>query len=137
MALTKTSRYALRILGHMAKNEREQYSASELHESLEIPEKYMRRLLTRLSQKGFIKSSHGRNGGYSFTRDIATIRLGEIIDAVEGLDSLNSCILGYDVCAFEQPCPMHKIWEDTRQKILSTLDNTSLKDINLKETEVF
>ncbi len=129
MALTKTSKYALRILGFMAINETNSISAHELYRELKIPEKYLRKMLTQLSKKGFIKSVHGRNGGYMLTKDPETIRLSDVIDAVEGLESISSCILGYEECAFDRSCPMHNLWEETRQKIISTLTNTTLRDI--------
>ena len=132
MNFSKTSKYALRILGYMAKNENALYSAQQLHKEIDVPEKYLRRLLTDLSKSGFIKSIQGRNGGFTFSRDTAQIYLSEIVDAVDGLDSINGCILGYDSCAFDYKCPMHEIWEETKKNVIQTLSKTSLKEIHFK-----
>ena len=132
MYISKTSKYALRILGHMAKNETVLYSAQQLHNEIDVPERYLRRLLTDLSKYGFIKSTQGRNGGFTFTRDISKIYLSEIVDSIDGLESINGCILGYESCAFNYTCPMHEIWEETKQKSIETLTKTSLKDIQSK-----
>jgi Rrf2 family protein len=131
MNFSKTSKYALRILGHMAKNESALYSAQQLHKEIDVPEKYLRRLLTDLSKKGFIQSVKGRNGGFAFSRNISEIYLSEIVDAVDGMDSINGCILGYDSCAFNYKCPMHKIWEETKKNVIQTLSKTSLRNIQL------
>lgn len=132
MNLSKTSKYAFRILGHMAKNEKALYSAQQLHKDIEVPERYLRRLLTDLSKSGFIKSIQGRQGGFTFARDISRIFLIEIVEAIDGSASLDSCILGYESCAFNHSCPMHNIWEETKKKVIETLTKTSLRDIHNK-----
>ena len=129
MNLSKTSKYAFRILGHMAKDEQALYPANQLHKDIDVPERYLRRLLTDLSKYGFIKSVQGRQGGFTFARDISKIFLIEIVDSIDGLDSIDGCILGYETCAFNHACPMHHIWEETKRKVIDTLSKTSLKDI--------
>jgi Rrf2 family transcriptional regulator, iron-sulfur cluster assembly transcription factor len=136
MNFSKTSKYALRILGYMAKNENALYSAQQLHKEIDIPEKYLRRLLTDLSKSGFIKSTQGRNGGFTFSRSTSEIYLSEIVGSVDGPNSVNGCILGYDSCAFNYSCPMHEIWETTKRNVIETLSKTSLKDIHLKSMGV-
>lgn len=132
MNFSKTSKYALRILGHMAKDEQTLYSALQLHKEIDVPEKYLRRLLTGLSKSGFIESTQGRNGGFKFSRSISDIYLSQIVDAIDGLESINGCILGYKSCAFNHACPMHEIWEATKRNVIDTLSKTSLKDIQIK-----
>lgn len=131
MNLSKTSKYAFRILGHMAKDEKALYSAQELHRETKVPERYLRRLLTDLSKSGFISSVQGRQGGFAFARDISGIYLSEVVESIDGLESINGCILGYETCAFEHRCPMHEIWEETKLKILKTLKTTSLQNIRI------
>jgi len=134
MNLSKTSKYAFRILGQMAIDEKALYSAQQLHKEIDIPERYLRQILTDLSKNGFIKSMQGRQGGFVFARDISEINLLEIAESIDGINSLNGCILGYESCAFNQTCPMHNIWEETKLKTINTLKNTSLKDIHQNST---
>ncbi len=105
------------------------FSSKILHEELEIPERYLRKLLTDLSKAGFIRSTRGRNGGYVFDKKLNEILLSDIIDTVEGFESFNSCILGVYQCNLENPCPMHHIWAETKKKILKTLTTTTLADL--------
>jgi Rrf2 family protein len=130
MHLSKTSKYAFRILGHMAKDQKALYSAQQLHKEIDVPERYLRRLLTHLSKHGFIKSIQGRQGGFTFARDISKISLLKIVESIDGIESINGCILGYESCAFNHSCPMHDIWEETKQRTIDTLKNTSLNDIH-------
>ena len=137
MNLSKTSKYAFRILSHMAQDENALYSAQQLHKDIDVPERYLRRLLTDLSKHGFIKSIQGRYGGFTFARDISEITLMDIVDAIDGTESFDDCILGYDVCAFNYSCPMHNIWEETKLKVIKTLTKTTLKDIHNQGAEAF
>lgn len=130
MFITKTSEYALRILTYMAINGEKMLSAESLFNELRIPKRYLMRLLTDLSKSGLIKSTRGRNGGYVFARPKETIFFSEIIDAVEGLQAFDGCVLGNPVCPVEKPCVMHKMWEKPRLAFLQTIKTTTLADLN-------
>lgn len=129
MILSQTSKYAIRILAHMAENPKNLHTAKSLSTTLEIPQRYLSRLLTKLSKDGFIISTQGRNGGYQFAKQLSDIHLSEIIDSVDGFESFNACILGKHQCLLENPCAMHVIWKDTKEKILKTLTETTLEDV--------
>lgn len=130
MKLSKTSEYALRILIFMAKEPENLYSAKHLIEKLKVSDKYLRRLMTDLSKSGFIKSSQGRDGGYTFAKDIRTIFLYDIIDSVEGMDKLNDCVLGFDVCSCTNPCAMHDNWLIIRENLNKIFKETKLSDMD-------
>ena len=117
----------------MADHEGEKYSAKTLHEQLEIPWPYLRQLLTGLSKSGFIQSVQGRNGGFLLQKPAHKIILSEIIDSVEGLNVLGTCIMGFEKCVFNHTCAMHEVWAETRQNILNVLNNTTLAQ--LKKTD--
>ena len=132
MILSKTTEYALSVLGYMATRNEEMYAAETLHRELNIPRQYLRRLLTDLSKKGFINSTRGRNGGFVFARDLATINFTQVIDAMEGEDAMNTCLLGFTACIADKPCAMHENWMEARTKMKETLTNTSLADLREK-----
>lgn len=129
MNFSKTASYSLNILSYMAANKDEKMSAAFLHEKLCIPYPYLRQLLSNLSRKGFICSTRGRNGGFAFSRPTEEIFLADIIDATDGLESLNKCILGFTNCPFDVKCSMHSTWEKTRADILNVLSSTSLAHV--------
>jgi len=131
MLFSKTTEYALSILAFMATRNQKIFAAELLHKELEIPRQYLRRLLTDLSKKGFIVSTRGRNGGFVFARDISTINIAQVIDAMEGTNAINTCLLGFSVCIVDHPCVMHDLWMEARLKMIETLTNTTLA--NLKE----
>jgi len=113
----------------MALNNETQFSAQSLYAELDIPKRYLMRLLTDLSKSGFIKATRGRNGGYVFARPLETIYFSEIIDSVEGLLPFEGCVLGNAVCPVDKPCAMHQIWEKPKQAFLETIKTTTLADL--------
>lgn len=132
MILNKATRYALTILGFMATRDDEMYSAEYLYEQLNIPRRYLRRLLTDLSGHGFICSNKGRNGGFVFAMPPDEISFLKIINALEEPDAMETCLLGFSCCIVDKPCAMHNEWTEARSKMTDTLANTSLADLRKK-----
>jgi Rrf2 family protein len=131
MILTKTTEYAVRVLTYMAsQNNKTLFSAKYLYEQLNIPYKYLTRLMTDLSKHGCIESIKGRNGGFKLIKQLSDITLANIIESVEGMNTFNSCILGFHECSSENPCAMHFIWEKNKVEFIKALENTSLYDLS-------
>ena len=129
MNFSKTTGYALNVLSYMSGHSEDKFSVTELHEKLSIPYSYLRQVMGNLSKSGFIKGSTGRTGGFELVLSPEKIYLADIVDATEGLDGLNSCIIGMDVCPFDNKCAMHSIWEDIRMDILNVLKTTTLSGL--------
>jgi Rrf2 family protein len=134
MRLSKTSEYALRVLSFMINSDLQVFSAKLLVESLNVPDKYLRRIMTDMSKYGFIKSIQGREGGYVFAKNANRIFISDVIDAVEGMDRYRGCILGFDRCSDEHPCSLHKRYSEVRDKSIEFLNTTSIA--TLKDQEV-
>lgn len=126
MKLSKTSEYALRILIYMAKEPTLLYTAKKLVDELKISDKYLRRLMTDLSKAGFVVSIQGRDGGYQFAKNIDDIYLYDIVDAIEGMDKLNDCVMGFETCSCENPCAMHDTWLNVRDELNRIFHKTKL-----------
>jgi Rrf2 family protein len=132
MDLSKTTRYALRLMSYMASSEQNSFTTIDLHDSLGIPKQYLRRLMTRLSKKELLVSDIGRGGGFSLARDKKDIFLSEIIAATDETPFLQSCILGFNKCRLTSQCPLHDKWNEARQTICETFSSVSLADFQIK-----
>lgn len=133
MKLSKTSEYAIRILSFMATEKKELISAKELVNKLSISDKYLRKLMTLLSKANLINSIQGRYGGYYFSKNVKNIYISDIINAVEGMEKYLGCILGHENCSDKTPCSMHEVWVETREKLVTTFEETSLYKISQAE----
>lgn len=129
MTFSKTTTYALRILTLMASNPDKMYTSKIINETLEIPKKYLQRLLTDLTMSGIITSIQGRNGGFLLSKNPSKITVANIVEAVEGLNEEVSCFFGFDRCALDKPCSMHNVWNETHHNILNLLKKTKLSDL--------
>lgn len=137
MILSNTSEYALRIMSYMSKEPKRLHSAAEMVESLNISDKYLRRLMTTLSKAGFIRSIRGRTGGYLFDQKPENIKLSQVIDAVEGMEKYKGCIMGFDHCSDEQPCVMHNAWKSVQEEFLNTFEQNTLGDLDFENIYKF
>jgi Rrf2 family transcriptional regulator, iron-sulfur cluster assembly transcription factor len=133
MKLSKTSEYALRILIYMAKAPDQLYAAKTLVEELHVSDKYLRRLMTDLSKSGFIRSVQGRDGGYTFIKQINEIYLFDVINSVEDMANLNGCVLGFEKCSCTNPCAMHETWINARTELNRVFRETKLSDMDFSK----
>jgi len=134
MRLSKTSEYALRVLSFMINSDMQVFSAKYLIDTLSVPDKYLRRLMTDLSKSGFIKSMKGRDGGYIFAKNANTIFLSQIIDSVEGMDKYEGCIMGFGECSDDHPCSLHEKYAPIKEQLITFLSSTTISE--LKNTNV-
>ncbi len=129
MRLFKSSEYAIRCLVFMATSDCELCSVKRLSEALDIPYKFLGRLMSRLGAAGIIASRHGKNGGYRIARPLDEVYLADIIDVVEGLESYQRCILGFETCDDKNPCPLHDRWKGHREDIRKMIDTVTLAEL--------
>jgi len=129
MKFNKTTEYAFRILSFMAKDESRIYSVDEIFEKLQIPYRYLRKLMTNLSRSEFIDSVQGKNGGYQISKKTEDIKLLDIINVVDPEYLTGKCFFGFENCALQSACTMHDQWTDVRTNISAILSNTSLAEI--------
>jgi Rrf2 family transcriptional regulator, iron-sulfur cluster assembly transcription factor len=129
MRLTKTSEYAIRVMVYLANHKDERLSATHIHQKLNIPYKYLGKMMSTLAATGLVKSMRGKTGGYQVCCDLDKVTLAQIVDQVEGLESYERCLLGFEKCGDEKPCPMHSLWGPKRDAIKEMIFNTTLQDL--------
>jgi Rrf2 family protein len=135
--ISTTGQYALRAMTRLAQGAVGQYlQAEDLGRDLEIPPKYLSKVLQTLARQGLLAAHRGRRGGYRLDRPAHTVTLYEILAAVAPMDRYNACILGHKVCSDDNPCPIHKAWQEARDQVLSLLRKTSLADLTVHAGEL-
>lgn len=128
MTFNKTTTYALMILTFMANNPDKNASATLLSHSLNIPLQYCRRILTDLANKNVLISMHGRKGGFKLVKPSSDIYIADIVEAVEGLNNVHRCIMGFEKCPIEKGahCILHNSWDSAREGFVKILRTTTL-----------
>jgi len=129
MRFQKTTEYAIRVMVYLAHYQDEWYSVNRLHQILDIPYKYLGRLMHTLSKAGLLEVTQGKQGGYRINRQKSSIYLYEIVGAIEGLDSYQRCVLGFSECSEENPCPLHHFWLAHQEGLKEMVYNLTLDDL--------
>ena len=128
--LSKSAQYALRAVICLAVNsdEEHKHSPKDIADKIEIPVAYLASILKQLSKRGIISSSKGRNGGFYLTKENAQTPLIEIVECIDGLQKITSCVMGIPKCSHENPCPLHHLYLPLRNDILDELSNKTIKE---------
>jgi Rrf2 family transcriptional regulator, iron-sulfur cluster assembly transcription factor len=95
----------------------------------DLPSHFVGKILQILVRKGILISAKGRGGGFALSRPPEKITLRQIVEALDGTQRINRCILGFSPCDSSQHCPQHDEWVEVRQQIERMLDHTTLTDL--------
>lgn len=130
MQLTRGAEYALRGMTFLAQQDSLKYiTIREISDSADIPEKFMRKLIHFINQKGYLESVRGKNGGIRLGIEADEITMLDIIEAVEGPMALNKCLKDPSECDFMDLCAMCSIWYEAQTELKAVLEKYTLKDI--------
>ena len=110
------------------------FSASEISERLGVPKEFVSKVLQTLTSNGIIGSKKGKTGGFYLARNPNEIRLIDIVEAIDGLDVFNKCVLGFPGCSVGEPCPVHDKWGTLREQAHQMLAAETLADLSEQTT---
>jgi Rrf2 family transcriptional regulator, iron-sulfur cluster assembly transcription factor len=103
---------------------------------LNIPKEFISKILQSLREHGIIESLKGKSGGFNLAKPSSKIKLIDIVEAIDGLDVFNSCVIGFPNCNPEHPCPVHNKWGKLRTEAYNMLSEETIdqfRDKTLKK----
>jgi Rrf2 family iron-sulfur cluster assembly transcriptional regulator len=129
--ISTKGRYALRAMVELALHAGKPITRRKIAERHGISPHYMAHLFRRLRQAQLVQAVRGPGGGYELGRDAATIRVAEVLQAVEGPLSVSECALpgAESACPRAASCPVHPLWRHLTTVITTILDSTTLEDL--------
>lgn len=113
-ALQATTYLALRPAGQMT-------SIKELTKKLNIPYHFLGKILQDLTYKGLLSSQKGPTGGFALAMPASEITLYRIVEAIDGNDFMNKCVMGFPECTGKNPCAVHEKWGGLKDGIYTML----------------
>jgi Rrf2 family iron-sulfur cluster assembly transcriptional regulator len=120
--------YALQAITYIAmKPPRSATSIKELASNLEIPYHFLAKILQGLKAKGLLFSQKGPRGGFGLADQAQTITLLDVVNAIDGLDFSNRCVMGFTHCDDQIPCAAHAHLSNIRKGIYAMLAKGNLK----------
>jgi Rrf2 family protein len=126
--------YGVRLMVELARHHGAgPVSLSEMAVHEDLPRPYLEQLVVSLRAAGLVTSTRGAHGGYELTRDPRDIRMGEVIEALEGP-------IAPMVCASEDPehaalcsrtgfCNVNLLWVRVRAAVVNALDSVTLAEL--------
>lgn len=107
--ITRETDYAIRALYYLAQHEGEGVvPASQLSEVMAIPYRFLRRILSRLVEKGMLVSVRGKQGGLQLAKPPEAISLLDIIAVMDpDAVALNLCITDPAACIRSSFCTVY------------------------------
>ena len=128
--------YALQSVLYLALSPKgEMTNIKELTKALGIPYHFLGKIMQDLSRKGILTSQKGPHGGFALRRRPEQITLLQIVEAIDGTEFLQACVLGFPECSGTHPCAVHGSWvimRDNIHKMLSTENVAKLALSTLK-----
>lgn len=127
MQLTSFTDYGLRALIYMASLPTDKMTnISQVSEVYGVSRNHMVKIINQLGRFGFVTAVRGKNGGIRLGKPAETIRLGDVVRALEPL-SLVNC--SSDFCHITSACRLKQVLHKGVQNFLEELDNHTLADM--------
>jgi Rrf2 family protein len=130
MLLSKSCKYGLRASVMLATLNLDTYvSIRDLSNELDISFHFLTKIFQKLNAADLVDSKKGVNGGVKLSVPSNQITFMDIVVAIDGTCSMDSCALGLPGCGVKRPCPMHEQWSTIKTGMFSTMETTTLKDV--------
>jgi Rrf2 family nitric oxide-sensitive transcriptional repressor len=94
-----------------------------------ISENHLMKVVHRLSQAGFVETVRGRGGGLRLERAAETIRIGDVVRALEEDFCIVECFGPNGVCRVTSVCRLKTALGQALGAFLESLDGWTLADL--------
>jgi len=130
MIFARPTEYAIRGLSELAARETDNtVLLDDLVPGTDLPRDFLAKVFQKLVHAGILRSSKGRGGGFALARPAHQITLMKVVEAMEGPQQLDVCVVGLAKCNDTMPCPQHDLYKPIRQRLRAYLESTTLADL--------
>jgi len=131
MRITYKGDYALKTILNLALHYGESpVVINDLAKRADIPTKFLEQILLDLKRGGFVKSRRGKIGGYLLARAPSQIRLGEVIEFIDGPVEPIACVdKSYSRCNDKDKCVFRGIWQQVAEGTTRIIHNITFEDL--------
>lgn len=101
---------------------------SELADGCEVPPAYLYKVLQSLARGGMLAAHRGVTGGYELTALARNSSVLDVVEAVDGLPLLNTCVLSGG-CHRAPACAAHPVWHQAQERMREVLAAARIVDL--------
>ena len=105
--ISQTAEYALRAIVFLADHANEPKTAEAIAAETRVPVGYLAKIMHSLAKEGVVSSQRGIYGGFTLSRDLKTLSVYDIVQAVDPIDRITTCPLGLEGHG-SNLCPLHR-----------------------------
>ncbi|NWK55718.1 Rrf2 family transcriptional regulator [Verrucomicrobiaceae bacterium N1E253] len=110
MQIGKTAQNAIAVMSYLAECYRDDQglvSSQNVANARILSKPLAAKILTTLSQAGYVRGSTGPGGGYALAKKPEDIRFIDVVHCFEVKNQIMQCPFGHGWCGNHDPCPMH------------------------------
>lgn|SRR5690606_10802585 len=135
---SKACEYGIKAIIYIATRslQDERVKIGDIVQHIDSPEAFTAKILGMLVRQGLVQSVTGPYGGFQIDKSkVKSVRLSDIVSAIDGDSIYRGCGLGLSECSDDEPCPVHDKFVTIRTQLKNMLETTSLFDLasGLKE----
>ncbi len=127
LRLTKRIDYGLMAIQYMGSLD-VNVNAKMISEFYRLPPELLAKILQKLVRGGIIVSHNGPKGGYTLSRDLDEITVGEVIRAIEGPVRIASCYENQR-CEHVDLCTVRTPFRKIQDSLTAFLDSMTVEDL--------
>lgn len=101
----------------------------EIARRMNMPQDFLAKILKRLVDKGLLRSTRGKSGGFSLAKDKSQISFLDVIEAVEGPIVVNLCLSSRGSCKLTPSCTMYAVWKLGQERMLEVYRSATLDQL--------
>ena len=128
MALSLHTDYALRTLMYLAARPH-RASVKQIARFYQISEHHLAKVVQTLVRARLVRSVRGAGGGIQLAVAPEQIRLGQVIEQLEGTLDLLECVHTPGVCVIQPQCRLRQLLQQATQVQLEYLNRYTLADV--------
>ncbi len=129
---SKACEYGIRAILYIVgrSDEEERSRIKEIAKEIDAPEAFTAKVLQKLVRKKLLRSITGPRGGFYLNpEDMESIRLIDIVKAIDGDGVFEGCGLGLPHCDGRHPCPVHHEFKKVKRELEEMLSRMNVKEM--------
>lgn len=127
MRITQFTDYSLRVLLYLGLKG-ELATIAEITNAFKISNNHLMKVVHSLSQRGYVRTYKGKNGGLELLVSPSEIRIGDFVNELEPMELLECFNVAINTCPIQGVCKLEHSLHDAQNAFIQTLNRHTLAD---------